>query len=77
MPECRIEDARVAGVQGNVRGASICIHLQDMFPALTAIAGAVNPPLGVGSPDLPLNGDPGGIRVRGVDLDLGNLPRVR
>ena len=74
VPQRGVQYPRVGGVDGQVRGPRVPVHREDLLPAPAAIAGAVHAALRVRRPDLPLDRDPGRVRVRGVHHDPGNLP---
>src|SRR5271157_610248 len=47
LPQHRINDLRIAGVEGEIRGARMLIFIEHLLPVLTAIRGAEDAALGI------------------------------
>ena len=76
LPQARVEDGGVAGVEGEVGGSGALVAVQHPLPARTPVGGAEHAAFGVGAEGVSERGHPHAVGVAGVDADLADVPGV-
>ena len=77
LPECRVENARVARIHAQIARTAFFIDVQHQFPRRAAVGGAVDAAFGGGRPHVALRRHIHYVRVFRMDLDARDLPRPR
>ena len=67
LPQCRVQDVGIAGIEGDVDAAGLGVLVEDLLPGLAAVAGAEDPALFVVGKGMPQRSDEGDVRILRVD----------
>src|SRR5581483_8141692 len=76
LPHGGVENVRVGGIERDIDGAGLVVHIDDLLPGLAAVGGAEEAAFGVRAPGVAEGRDEDDVGIARVHDDAGDVARV-